>query len=102
MPGTNVNCASDAGGATTSARCFELVRLDVAGLTCVGFSAVVSGVLTPMGGDLEQSLYALGFTTIHLCLALFSLGPFPRRKAAVQMHTLLGLLGNLSTVIRVA
>src|SRR5260370_25380844 len=101
MPGTNVNCASDAGGGTTSARCFELVRLDVARLTCVGFSAVVSDVLTPMGVDLEQSLYALDSTTIDLCLALFPWARFRRRKAAVKMHTLLDLRGNIPTFIRV-
>ena len=54
-----------------------------------------------MGGDLEQSLYALDSTTIDLCLALFPWARFRRRKAAVKMHTLLDLRGNIPTFIRV-
>src|SRR5271169_1753508 len=55
----------------------------------------------PMGVDLEQSLYALDSTTIDLCLALFPWAQFRRRKAAVKMHTLLDLRGNIPTFIRV-
>ncbi len=55
----------------------------------------------PMGVDLEQSLYALDSTTIDLCLALFPWARFRRRKAAVKMHTLLDLHGNIPTFIRV-
>ena len=55
----------------------------------------------PMGVDLEQSLYALDSTTIDLCLSLFPWAKFRRRKAAVKMHTLLDLHGNISTFIRV-
>src|SRR5207253_5726402 len=56
----------------------------------------------PIGVDLEQSLYALDSTTIDLCLALFPWARFRRRKAAVKMHTLLDLRGNIPTFIRVA
>src|ERR1700687_2389837 len=58
-------------------------------------------VREPMGVDLEQSLYALDSTTIDLCLALFPWAKFRRRKAAVKMHTLLDLHGNIPTFIRV-
>src|SRR6202166_4529842 len=55
----------------------------------------------PVGVDLEQSLYALDSTTIDLCLSLFPWAKFRRRKAAVKMHTLLDLHGNIPTFIRV-
>jgi Domain of unknown function (DUF4372)/Transposase DDE domain len=58
-------------------------------------------VRDPMGVDLEQSLYALDSTTIDLCLSLFPWAKFRRRKAAVKMHTLLDLHGNIPTFIRV-
>ncbi len=47
------------------------------------------------------NLYALDSTTIDLCLALFPWARFRRRKAAVKMHTLLDLRGNIPTFIRV-
>src|SRR5436309_1843549 len=55
----------------------------------------------PIGVDLDQSLYALDSTTIDLCLSLFPWAKFRRRKAAVKMHTLLDLHGNIPTFIRV-
>jgi len=55
----------------------------------------------PMGVDLQQSLYALDSTTIDLCLSLFPWARFRRHKAAVKMHTLLDLHGNIPTFIRV-
>jgi hypothetical protein len=55
----------------------------------------------PMGVDLDQSLYALDSTTIDLCLSLFPWARFRRHKAAVKMHTLLDLHGNIPTFIRV-
>jgi Domain of unknown function (DUF4372)/Transposase DDE domain len=58
-------------------------------------------VRDPMGVDLEQSLYALDSTTIDLCLSLFPWAKFRRRKAAIKMHTLLDLHGNIPTFIRV-
>jgi len=54
-----------------------------------------------MGVDLDQSLYALDSTTIDLCLALFPWAKFRKRKAAVKMHTLLDLHGNIPTFIRI-
>src|SRR5271169_17122 len=55
----------------------------------------------PIGVDLNQSLYALDSTTIDLCLALFPWAKFRQHKAAVKMHTLLDLHGNIPTFISV-
>jgi len=55
----------------------------------------------PIGVDLDQSLYALDSTTIDLCLSLFPWAKFRRHKAAVKMHTLLDLRGNIPTFIRI-
>jgi transposase len=52
-----------------------------------------------MGVDLDASLYALDSTTIDLCLSLFPWARFRRHKAAVKMHTLLDLRGNIPTFI---
>ena len=46
-----------------------------------------------------HSLYALDSTTIDLCLSLFPWARFRRHKAAVKMHTLLDLHGNIPTFI---
>jgi hypothetical protein len=55
----------------------------------------------PIGVDLAQSLYALDSTTIDLCLSLFRWAKFRKHKAAVKMHTLLDLHGNIPTFIRI-
>jgi hypothetical protein len=46
-------------------------------------------------------LYAPDSTTIDLCLSLFPWAKCRRRKAAVKMHTLLDLHGNIPAFIRV-
>ncbi len=51
--------------------------------------------------DLDQSLYALDSTTIDLCLSLFPWAKFRKHKAAVKMHTLLDLHGNIPTFIHI-
>jgi len=56
----------------------------------------------PIGVDLDASLYALDSTTIDLCLALFPWARFRRHKAAVKMHTLLDLHGNIPTFIGIS
>jgi hypothetical protein len=48
-----------------------------------------------LGLQLDHALYALDSTTIDLCLTLFPWASFRRAKAAVKMHTLLDLRGNL-------
>src|SRR6202035_477524 len=55
----------------------------------------------PIGVDLGQSLYALDSTTIDLCLSLFPWAKFRKHKAAVKMHTLLDLHGNIPTFISI-
>jgi hypothetical protein len=55
----------------------------------------------PIGVELEQSLYALDATTIDLCLSLFPWAKFRKHKAAVKMHTLLDLHGNIPTFISI-
>jgi hypothetical protein len=55
----------------------------------------------PIGVDLDQSLYALDSTTVDLCLSLFPWAKFRKHKAAVKMHTLLDLHGNIPTFIRI-
>src|SRR5205807_1751900 len=56
----------------------------------------------PIGVDLDASLYALDSTTIDLCLTLFPWARFRRHKAAVKMHTLLDLHGNIPTFIGIS
>ena len=55
----------------------------------------------PIGVDLDHSLYALDSTTIDLCLSLFPWAKFRKRKAAVKMHTLRDLHGNIPTFISI-
>jgi len=55
-----------------------------------------------LGVDLDASLYALDSTTIDLCLALFPWAKFRKEKAAVKMHTLLDLHGNIPAFIHVS
>jgi hypothetical protein len=55
----------------------------------------------PMGVELDLSLYALDSSTIDLCLSLFPWARFRRHKAAVKMHTLLDLRGNIPTFIHI-
>ena len=71
------------------------------------FAQVLIGIARPLyardpiGVDLDQSLYALDSTTIDLCLTLFPWAKFRRHKAAVKMHTLLDLHGNIPTFISI-
>jgi hypothetical protein len=51
------------------------------------------------GVELAQVAYALDATVIDLCLALFPWAKFRKRKAAVKLHTLLDLRGNIPTVL---
>jgi hypothetical protein len=58
-------------------------------------------VRDPIGVDLAHSLYALDSTTIDLCLSLFPWAKFRKHKAAVKIHTLLDLHGNIPTFISI-
>jgi len=50
---------------------------------------------------LEHTAYALDTTTIDLCLSVFPWARFRQAKAAVKMHTLLDLRGNIPTFIHI-
>ena len=56
----------------------------------------------PFGVDLKESVYALETTTIDLCLSVFPWAPFRSTKAAVTLHTLLDLRGNIPTFIHIS
>jgi hypothetical protein len=56
----------------------------------------------PFGVDLKESVYALDTTTIDLCLSVFSWAPFRLTKAAVKLHTLLDLRGNIPAFIHIS
>jgi len=49
--------------------------------------------------DLDETVYALDSTTIDLCLSVFPWAPFRSTKAAVKLHTLLDLRGNIPSFI---
>ena len=53
-------------------------------------------------GDLDNTVYALDSTTIDLCLSLFPWAHFRSTKAAVKMHTLLDLRGNIPSFIHIS
>lgn len=52
--------------------------------------------------ELDQTAYALDTSTIDLCLSVFPWPHFRRAKAAVKMHTLLDLRGNIPTFIHIS
>ncbi len=52
--------------------------------------------------DLENTVYALDSTTIDLCLSLFDWAPFRSTKAAIKLHTLLDLRGNIPSFIHIS
>ena len=52
--------------------------------------------------DLEETVYAFDSTTIDLCLSLFPWAKFRRHKAAVKLHTLLDLRGNIPCFIHIS
>ena len=54
------------------------------------------------GIDLSNTVYALDATTIDLCLSLFPWAPFRTSKAAIRLHTLLDLRGNIPAFIHVS
>lgn len=54
------------------------------------------------GVELDSTVYALDATTIDLCLSLFPWALFRSTKAAVKLHTLLDLRGNIPTFIHIS
>ena len=55
-----------------------------------------------LGIDLTNTVYALDSTTIDLCLSVFPWANFRSTKAAVKMHTLLDLRGNIPSFIHIS
>ena len=56
----------------------------------------------PLGLELNNTVYALDSTTIDLCLTLFPWAPFRSTKAAIKLHTLLDLRGNIPSFIHIS
>lgn len=56
----------------------------------------------PFGVDLKDTVYALDASTIDLCLAVFPWAPFRSTKAAIKLHTLLDLRGNIPTFLHLS
>jgi hypothetical protein len=54
------------------------------------------------GVELDQTVYALDATTIDLCLSVFPWARFRPSKAAIKLHTLLDLRGNIPSFIHVS
>ena len=55
-----------------------------------------------LGLDLKNTVYALDSTTIDLCLSVFPWAHFRTTKAAVKMHTLIDLRGNIPSFIHIS
>ena len=55
----------------------------------------------PFGVDLKETVYALDSTTIDLCLSVFGWAPFRSTEAAIKLHTLLDLRGNIPSFIHI-
>ena len=56
----------------------------------------------PFGVDLKETVYALDASTIDLCLSVFPWAPFRSTKAAIKLHTLLDLRGNIPTFLHIS
>src|SRR2546426_477711 len=69
------------------------------------FAQSLIGIARPLyaqesfGVDLQEPVYALDTTTIDLCLSVFPWAVFRTAKAAIKLHTLLDLRGNIPTFI---
>lgn len=51
--------------------------------------------------ELKNTVYALDSSTIDLCLNVFPWAHFRKTKAAIKLHTLLDLRGNIPTFIHI-
>jgi len=54
------------------------------------------------GVDLKDTVYARDASTIDLCLSVFSWAPFRSTKAAIKLHTLLDLRGNIPSFLHIS
>ena len=57
---------------------------------------------SPLGVELDNTVYALDSSTIDLCLSLFAWAPFRSAKAAIKLHTLLDLRGAIPAFIHIS
>ena len=55
-----------------------------------------------LGVELDNSVYALDSTLIDLCLSVFPWASFRTTKAAIKLHTLLDLRGNIPTFTHIS
>ena len=55
-----------------------------------------------LGVDLDNTVYALDASTIDLCLSVFPWARFRTTKAAIKLHTLLDLRGNIPSFIHIS
>lgn len=55
----------------------------------------------PFGLELDAAVYAFNASTIDLCLSVFAWAPFRSTKAAIKLHTLLDLRGNIPSFIHI-
>ena len=53
------------------------------------------------GLELDSTVYALDSTIIDLCLSVFPWAKFRKGKAAVKLHTLLDLRGNIPVIVNI-
>ena len=54
------------------------------------------------GVDLNDAVYALDASTVDLCLSVFPWAPFRSTKAAIKLHTLLDLRGNIPSFLHIS
>jgi hypothetical protein len=52
--------------------------------------------------DLDGTAYVIDSTTIELCLSVFQWAKFVKTKAAVKLHLLMGLQGNIPTFFHIS
>jgi len=50
---------------------------------------------------LDNTVYALDSSTIDLCLSIFKWAKFRKKKAAIKLHTLMDLRGNIPVFIEI-
>ena len=55
----------------------------------------------PFAVEISETVYALDSTTIDLCLAVFPWAKFRKHKAAIKLHALLDLHGNIPSFIEI-
>ena len=55
-----------------------------------------------LGLELDETVYALDSTTIDLCLTLFPWAPLRSTKAAIKLHALLDLRGQIPSFIHIS